>query len=266
MPSPFPGMDPYLEGYLWPDAHQRLATDISRQLTPLLRPRYVARLAITVIQDETPESDVGIVYPDVEILRRAGQLPAEQPGALQAMAPAITPPLTVPLPRIATRIVTVEVRDRAANQLVTSIEILSPVNKREPGLTQFRQKRERLRAAGVHLLDIDFIRRGERPVRLPSLIDTSPIDRAPYRVTLTRAGADALQVWPILLHEKLPVVAVPLHTTDADVPLDLAQALSTVYDEAAYDLSIDYQQEPPPPAFDAETTNWIRARLASEKD
>ncbi len=26
MPSPFPGMDPYLEGYLWPDVHQALDT------------------------------------------------------------------------------------------------------------------------------------------------------------------------------------------------------------------------------------------------
>ncbi len=40
MPSPFPGMDPYLEGYLWPDVYHRLATQISDQLTPHLRPRY----------------------------------------------------------------------------------------------------------------------------------------------------------------------------------------------------------------------------------
>ena len=32
MPSPFPGMDPYLEGYLWPDVYRRLATQICRQL------------------------------------------------------------------------------------------------------------------------------------------------------------------------------------------------------------------------------------------
>ncbi len=44
MPSPFPGMDPYLEGYLWPDVHHRLATQISDQLMPMLRPRYVARV------------------------------------------------------------------------------------------------------------------------------------------------------------------------------------------------------------------------------
>ena len=48
MPSLFPGMDPYLEGHLWPDVHHRLATEISRQLTPRLRPRYVARLDIYV--------------------------------------------------------------------------------------------------------------------------------------------------------------------------------------------------------------------------
>jgi hypothetical protein len=42
MPSPFPGMDPYLEGYLWSDVHHRLATQISDQLMPLLRPQYVA--------------------------------------------------------------------------------------------------------------------------------------------------------------------------------------------------------------------------------
>ena len=70
MPSPFPGMDPYLEDYLWPDFHQNLAGAIQRQLTPKLRPRYVARLAVRMIQDPTPETEIGIMYPDVEILER----------------------------------------------------------------------------------------------------------------------------------------------------------------------------------------------------
>ena len=38
--SPFPGMDPYLEGYLWPDVHNALANKIRQQLTPLLRPAW----------------------------------------------------------------------------------------------------------------------------------------------------------------------------------------------------------------------------------
>ena len=63
MPSPFPGMDPYLEDYLWPDFHQRTAAEISRTLAPQLRPRYVARLAVRIIQDKTPEAEIGIMYP-----------------------------------------------------------------------------------------------------------------------------------------------------------------------------------------------------------
>jgi len=259
MPSPFPGMDPYLEGYLWPDVHQALATQIRRQLAPLLQPRYVARLAISTIQDEMPESEVSIMYPDVEVLKR--KLMPEPSASLQPdpapLAGQVTPSLTIPLPVMTVRMVTVEVRDRDANQLVTSIEVLSPVNKREPGLTEFRRKRERLRAAGVHLVEIDLIRRGERSVHMPTFVDTSVIDAAPYLVTLTRAGATTMDVWPIPLANTLPVVAIPLRPPDADVPLDLMQALTTVYAEAAYQLSLDYRQPPPPPAFDAATHAWI---------
>ena len=56
MPSPFPGMDPYLEGYLWPDVHNALANKIRQQLTPVLRPRYTARLGIYVMEDRRPEA------------------------------------------------------------------------------------------------------------------------------------------------------------------------------------------------------------------
>lgn len=49
MPSPFPGMDPYLEGYLWPDVHNALASKIRQLLTPLLRPRYTARLGLSLV-------------------------------------------------------------------------------------------------------------------------------------------------------------------------------------------------------------------------
>jgi hypothetical protein len=42
MPSPFPGMDPYLEGSLWMSVLAQLTAEIARQLSPRLRPRYVA--------------------------------------------------------------------------------------------------------------------------------------------------------------------------------------------------------------------------------
>ena len=44
MPSPFPGMDPYLEEpRRWPDVHQSLITYIRDALQPAVRPRYFAR-------------------------------------------------------------------------------------------------------------------------------------------------------------------------------------------------------------------------------
>ncbi len=45
MPSPLPGMDPYLEDpSLWPDLHQRLITYIAEALQPQVRPKYIARI------------------------------------------------------------------------------------------------------------------------------------------------------------------------------------------------------------------------------
>ncbi|MCE7984914.1 MAG: DUF4058 family protein [Caldilinea sp. CFX5] len=42
MPSPFPGMDPYLEGSEWSSFHAEFCVEIARQLRPQLRPKYVA--------------------------------------------------------------------------------------------------------------------------------------------------------------------------------------------------------------------------------
>ena len=159
MPSPFPEMDPYLEAYLWPDVPHRLATQISDHLMPMLRPRSVARIAIQVVQDATPEAEIGITYPDMEVVR-AHQHTHELPpsaigmGARAAEALPITPTsLSVPLLDVEVRLATVEIRDTAHNRLVTSIEIPSPVNKREPGLSKYRDKRHQLHTADVNILE-----------------------------------------------------------------------------------------------------------------
>ncbi len=253
MPSPFPGMDPYLEGYLWPDVHHRLATQISRHLAPQIQPHYVARLEISVVEDSAFEAEIGVMYPDVEVVkRRAESSPAPAPGGGVAVAePAITTaPLTITIPQV--RLATVEIQDVAANQLVTSIEILSPVNKREPNLSRYRQKRDRLRAAGVHLLEIDLIRRGTRVWPYPHIPDVA------YVIALTRAASDTLSVWPLHLADPLPVLPVPLRAPDQDVRLNLPLILTELYDEAFYHLSLDYSQPPPPPTLSEAELVWLR--------
>lgn len=266
MPKPFPGMDPYLEGYLWSDVHHSLATEIRRQLMPRLRPKYVARIEVRVVHDDTPEAEIGIMYPDVEIVTTPRKQAAPSPrlngplatggGVLVAPELVLTPaPVTVSLPKI--RIKSVEIRDTAQNQLITSIEILSPVNKREPGITDYRKKRQRLRQAGVHLLEIDLLRRGRR------YLTHSNIPKRSYLVTLIRGAGHVAKAWPIKLQDKLPVVPVPLHHPDPEVPLDLGAVLNAIYDEAAYDLSIDYTLPPPPPSLTAEEEVWLDTQLKS---
>jgi hypothetical protein len=248
-------MDPYLEGYLWPDVHSALANTIRQQLAPQLQPKYVARLEISVIEDQNPAAEIGIMYPDVEVLTGSASSPTapEAPGSTgdEAAVAPLQAPMTISLPQV--RLATVAIRDVAQNVLVTSIDILSPVNKCEPNLSHYRQKRARLRAAHVHLLEIDLLRRGTRPWTHPCLPDV------PYLVLLTRAQTTAVEVWPITLQEKLPTLPVPLRTPDPDAILDVSAAFRTIYDDAFYHLSIDYTQDPPPPPFSTEEMAWLRA-------
>lgn len=260
MPSPFPGMDPYLEGYLWPDFQHQLATQISRELMPQIRPKYVARIEVQVIEDKYPDVEVGIMYPDVEIVTtpRYNKNPFADGGvAVAEMTPAT---LELPILHTAVNIPTVEIRDTAHNKLVTSIEILSPVNKRKPHLSKYRAKRRRLYEAGVHLLEIDLLRRGKRAMVHPR------VPKCAYVIGLTRAGAGAAQLWALQLADRLPTIPVPLRHPDPDVPLALSSVLDTIYDEAAYDLSLDYSQAPPPPKLSAQEQKIVTDAIADNKE
>lgn len=81
-------------------------------------------------------------------------------------------------------------------------------------------------------------------------------------MALTRAQAKQIEIWPIHLATPLPVVPVPLATPDPDVPLDLQAALTAIYAEAAYDLTLDYSQTPPPPALAKDDADWLKAITA----
>src|SRR6185503_13329418 len=77
-PSPFPGMDPYLElPSLWPDVHARIIYELARTLRPLVRPRYHLRFEerfIDVPASELVALDV-VGIGDVLVTRRGDQLP-----------------------------------------------------------------------------------------------------------------------------------------------------------------------------------------------
>jgi hypothetical protein len=249
-------MDPYFEGYLWTTIHGQLASEITRQLAPKIRPRYVALMTERFVTESTAgvEVTVGDVYPDVGIARDTGE-PTGQSTAMLSTAPVRAEtqmPQRVPH-------FNVEIRDVKKRRLVTSIEILSPTNKRGSARKKYLAKRNRVLLSSAHLLEIDLLRRGQRvPMR-------KPLPPADYFVFLSRAEKrPMLEVWPIRLRDTLPTVPVPLLGRDGDAPLDLQAAITTIYDAIGYDLVIDYK-EPPEVALSEEDAAWATTLLRNKK-
>ena len=80
MRSPFPGMDPYLESpNIWPDFHDQMAGQISRDLNRLLPRPYYARLVMRPEIGILGEEPVGRIVPDVTVVRPS--LPAAEAAA-----------------------------------------------------------------------------------------------------------------------------------------------------------------------------------------
>lgn len=205
MPSPFPGMDPYLETPdHWRNVHNNLATEIQAQLAPLLRPRYYA--------DQEPRFvyDTGLdiaakrqALPDVSVLESPKSAALAYEGVAIAPAP-LELLITTDLPE---KLNTVVIRTVEGDELVTTIEILSLVNKR-PGhaaYVTYRRKRQAILESTAHLLEIDLLRAGER---LPM---AEPLPEASYFIILSRVERRPVaEVWPLRLPDPLPILPVPL--------------------------------------------------------
>src|SRR5438128_6578023 len=96
MPSPFPGMDPFLEDpAIWPDVHNSLIAGIRDRLAPALRPRYVVRLEERTYLSE-PEGLLLLGRPDLTV--HAGGKGPPPTGASDSAPAAAGGILTVEVP------------------------------------------------------------------------------------------------------------------------------------------------------------------------
>jgi hypothetical protein len=256
MPSPFPGMDPYIElPEVWSDFHNDLTAEIRAGLNTMIRPRYVARLIpYTTYETVTIDRDTHNILPDVGIWEQQEQKHTAKEAGVLYNPTQVTSEVEIEFP---IEIFSVEIQRKGTLELVTSIEILSPVNKKRghPAYDHYLKKRRDLLYANVHLVEIDLLRGGTRPSLL------KPVPPAPYYIMLSRREQrPQVIVYPLQFQDRLPVLPVPLLKPDPDVTLDLNAAVGSVYERGGYADLIDYREPPPPPLSDEEMI-WLDARL-----
>ncbi|QEH36321.1 hypothetical protein OJF2_48820 [Aquisphaera giovannonii] len=254
MPSPFPGMNPYLEREdVWPDFHHRLIDRMAEAIADQVDPRYLVKIEEHLYVQESPElphragprADIGV--------KRGEGAVGQGPGLALLEAPAR---ITIPWPDVEHQAY-LEIRDRASRELVTVLELLSPANKvRHRG--QHVRERDQVIVSTSHLVEIDLLRGGE-PMPSP--------DRPAcvYSVVVSRADRrPEADFWPIRLREPLPIIPIPLREPDRDATLDLQDLLHRVHEAGRYARYI-FDSQPSPP-LSAEDAEWARGIVAAARD
>ena len=259
MPSPFPGMDPYLERPgQWPSFHMDFIVEMKRHLVPRVGDKYQPYSEFSLYIHEPPAAKRFFAKGDAGVSIGVGGGNGRVPGGGGV---ALAEPATrVALGEAVTeeRQYHVEVRTREDERVVAVIELLSPANKdEEAARLQFLAKRDKLRYAGVHFLQIDLLRGGRR--LLPKGAD--PGGRH-YNALLARGGEAEADLWYWGPRDRLPTLPVPLLGPDPDAVLDLQAVLGRVYDAGGSAPHAD--RHAPDPPLDAGNAAWARGLLAGD--
>jgi hypothetical protein len=274
MPSPFPGMDPYLESPdIWPDLHHRLASIISSALNRMLPRPFYARVEMRpelAIVTEEGEGRSRII-PDVLILRHADS------SSVHGGTAVLDPPQREISRWVEFKLCDeigqhyfVEIRDSARNhKLITLIEILSPSNKRPgPDRDAYQAKQHEVLASDASLVEIDLLRAGRRILPTEGL--TSSVSRLQprpdYLVFVSpawrRSTIDSgYRAFPFSLREPLPCIEIPLREEIPNIALDLQGVFHRAYDDGPYQRgAVDYTKPADPPLSEDDSA-WADGRL-----
>lgn len=255
MPSPFPGMDPYLERF-WLSFHARLVTYLSDELNAgLLPPDLRAEMTERVLISSPDESYRRRILPDVYVTE--SRAPGAAPGGAARGAGggvAVSEPVIVRLPDDPIVETALHITDLTGATLITAVEVLSASNKLPgPDRRQYLRKRDEYLAGGANTVEIDLYRGGDRTV--PGLDDLLPQDRqSPYLAIVRRANRlDQWEFYPLPLRTRLPAFPLPLRPADDYVLIDLQPLVDRAYANGRY--PIDYSRDPDPP-LDGDDAGW----------
>ncbi len=225
MPSPFPGMDPYLEQEaIWPTFHYNLMNVLFQVVTPSLVERYRARVLERIFTVEH------VLFTSVN--REEHREPY------------------------------LEIRQRTDGKLVTLIEAVSPTNKTTAqGRQSYLEKRNEAHRFRANIVEIDLVLDGQRMHDF----SRENLPTWDYNVVVTRSQRpEKYDLYPANLDKRLPRFKLPLATDDRDTVVDLQAVLHRVYDQADFTATVDYQHDPAT-KLDAGQKSWLDRYLRDQK-
>ncbi len=253
MPSPFPGMDPYLEDH-WRDVHTRFMVYLCDAIQESLPSSLCARVEERVVL-ETPEGlSTDDRYPDVRVI----EFHPESVRPRQANGTSVAEPIVLvaekePLTETYIEIINIS----SGNKVVTILEVLSPTNKSAgAGKTEYKRKQREICNSDTSLVEIDLLRGGEHTLAIP--LERIPDNlRTHFMVCVRRAWVKGMaEVYPVSLSEPLPRIRIPLRPNDADVIIALQPLIEQCYRRAGYGRTIDYKKDPDLPFSESEA-EWV---------
>jgi len=249
-------MDPYIEAcHLWDDFHSTFIIEMKKALATLLPEAYVARtgersyITLTAKNGEDEyrmQADATIAKPP-----RAPE-GTEQQGSVAVLEDEESAPVTMrAMIKTEFREAFLDIRQvHGDREVITSLEVLSPSNKRfgSEGWFEYLRKRQACLSGLVNFVEIDLLRRGRR---MP-MDDDWP--ESPYYLLVSKkAEAPRCKVWKAFITRPLPEIRIPLAPPDSDISLPLQPLVDAVYAYSRYDKDIDYRQQIRPPLSPGET-------------
>jgi len=270
MPSPFPGMDPYLEKpSVFAGFHDQLIAGLVAAIQPLLQP-YFAKSNQRVwveLADRVREPDVSVAVPPgwAEPQRSSGGTAVVEHISSEPIVIAVEQFLSGEFRETYLDILT-EVEGE--HRLVTSIEVLSPSNK-NPGDQAgalYREKQREFLSSNVNLVEIDLLRAGRHGTLVPRREMLKQCESWDYHVCIHRFDARReFVVYPIQMTQQLPTISVPLLPGASPVSVDLQAVFNRCYDEGPYRREVQYADDPPLPALSPDRMAWVKSVLAAKR-
>lgn len=267
MPSPFPGMDPFLEHpAIFPGLHDRFIAYLSEALQSVLPAPYFAEINERLWVD-TSERTIG---PDVDVLRGGPSGPGlhQGNGGVAVLADPAQPILiTVPVEEHRQTYLEIRTTLDDRERVVTTIEVFSPSNKTPgpKGRSLYLNKQQEVLDSDRHLVEIDLLRGGTHTTAVP--LERLRAKAPPFDYHVCVHAFDVLgtfAVYTIRLPERLPSVAMPLLPGDGSVTVDLQAVFGRCYDTGPYRRRVRYDPARIEPPLQAEQREWASQLLGTQ--